>query len=421
MHVLIIPSEEFVPKEMPTAGIFQHHQATILKQAGHKIGVISIRQSFSIAMLIRAGVYKMVSRKANNACDQYSLKELLILGYRKAFKPQYFLQKEYIDDVPVFRIDGFYYTPPADNKNHFGWIKAGMAGYKEYVRNYGKPDLIHAHNSIYAGMLAQKIKSKFQVPYIITEMSTAFARKIIDKKALGRVKEACNKSAIATAISEPFCSLLNDTFNFSRFECLPMVLDPNLERREYNAGAKKATEFIFLNIAELHPKKDHELLIKSFKKAYEVNQHMRLWIGGEGVLSAELKKLVETEHLGEVVRFLGLLTRQEVYQYIIQSDCFVLPSKFETFGLVVIEAMLFGKPVIVTKCGGPESFVTPDVGIVIEKESEEQLVQAMLNMTTNHLLYDTAAIRQYTLDHFGQDIFLQRVDTLYKKAIQAPL
>ena len=79
--------------------------------------------------------------------------------------------------------------------------------------------------------------------------------------------------------------------------------------------------------------------------------------------------------------------------------------------------MLFGKPVIVTSCGGPESFVTPSLGMVIEKENMEKMADAMSLIIKNINNYRSDAIRKLCIDQFGHEKFLQNVGTYYKQAM----
>jgi glycosyltransferase involved in cell wall biosynthesis len=415
MHVLIIPSEEFVPDHSPTAGIFQYHQAAILKQKNFKVGVISISQSFSIPMILKGMFYKIVGRKTNNATDNFSFFDLIKLGYNKTLRPTHFLKVEEKEGINVLRIDGFYFGPPKLNMNDFGWMKAGKAAFEKYINLFGTPDIIHAHNAIYAGMLAKELKNVFGIPYIITEHSTAFKRNLIkEKKVLIKVSEAYNESSALYAVSDSFAQLLNQMFKTNKFLCLPNVLDPFLEQQAYKANGKNNNEFIFLNIAELHPKKDHLTLIKAFKKITIKYGNVKLWIGGDGQLSNELKNFVSKEVLNDKVILLGALDRKEVFERIMHSNCFVLSSKYETFGVVVIEAMLFGKPVIVTRCGGPESFVNNDLGLVIDADNELQLVEAMDTMIQNYSVYKHDDIRNFTISEFGKERFFERINEAYK-------
>lgn len=420
MHILIIPSEEFLPGNSTTNGIFQYHQAKVLQEAGHKVGVISIGQSFSYPMIVKALFFKPFKKRVNNACDDYSASELLSLTYRKTFRLEHFLHPENVKGIDVLRVDGFYYLPPVENQNHVGWIKAGITAFKEYIRLNGRPAIIHAHNAVYAGMLAKEIQQKFGVPYIITEHSTVFARKAISKQSiLQRIKEAYDNSALLTCVSEPFSRLLNEMFSFNRFQCLHNVLDPDFEGKVQNPNSEKSKNFIFLNIAELHPKKDHQLLLKGFKQVYKQYPHSRLWIGGDGEMADSLKELVQKENLQEAVKFLGLLNRDQVFDALQKAGCFVLTSKYETFGVVVIEAMLLGKPVIVTRCGGPESFVTTETGMVINKENLPELINAMKEMINKAGSYDSRQISEYARKRFGAVSFVNRVSEFYEEAIES--
>ena len=138
-------------------------------------------------------------------------------------------------------------------------------------------------------------------------------------------------------------------------------------------------------------------------------------------MKEDLKNFVQKENLDEAVQFLGLLNREQVFSTLQQADCFVLSSKYETFGVVVIEAMLFGKPVIVSNCGGPESFVTQDTGIIVQNENDKDLSSAMIEVMMKRNFYDSAKIKKYVLSNFGTEIFTKRVNKIYHKAISTEI
>ena len=80
------------------------------------------------------------------------------------------------------------------------------------------------------------------------------------------------------------------------------------------------------------------------------------------------------------VEFPGLLNREEVRNIIQESHVVVSSSIIETFGVTLIEGMSCGKPVIATRSGGPEEFVTPEVGILIPTDDITALANAMKSM-----------------------------------------
>ncbi len=417
MRVLIIPPEEFVPPSNHFLGIFQYHQACILQHAGYKVGVLSVTQAHSIPMLAKSVLFKAIGKKTGNNTDDMSLKQVLALANNKLFNQDKFIIEEKVGDINVFRVEGFYYMSPSDYTNSYGWIKAGLAAFKKYIEKYGMPDVVHAHNAMYSGMLANAIKSIYKVPYVITEHSTWHARGLIkDKRLHNLLYRAYLKSDGVYAVSKPFCELLANKFSGVTFNYFPNVLDPFLEAYEYQTSAKNTNgNFVFLNIAELHPKKNHKLLIDAFAalKKQPKYAHAKLWLAGSGSEYDVIKAYIESLQLQNDIIMLGLLSRQQILEAIQQSDSIVLSSDYETFGVVLIEGMLFGKPVIATKCGGPESFVNDMCGLLIETGNGQQLTDAMVRQIDSYSSYDATTIRNYTLEQFGAASFLKKIKQIY--------
>ena len=99
---------------------------------------------------------------------------------------------------------------------------------------------------------------------------------------------------------------------------------------------------------------------------------------------------------------------------------FVLPSRYETFGIVLIEAMACGIPVIATKCGGPEEIVTDETGLLIEKDNPEELALAIKNIWANPGKYNKQTIRKYSADKYGQSVFAEKISALYMSISEKP-
>ncbi|MFN3967250.1 MAG: glycosyltransferase, partial [Endomicrobiia bacterium] len=103
-------------------------------------------------------------------------------------------------------------------------------------------------------------------------------------------------------------------------------------------------------VARLHKVKGHTYLIQAAQKLKDKypNVHF-VWVGG-GEMYQQLKEEVRTAGLEDRIHFLGV--RQDVPELLPQFDLFVLPSVYEGFGLVVLEAQLSGLPVIASAVGG---------------------------------------------------------------------
>ena len=91
----------------------------------------------------------------------------------------------------------------------------------------------------------------------------------------------------------------------------------------------------------------------------------------------------------------------------------VLSSEVETFGVALVEAMTAGLPVIATRCGGPESIVSLETGILVKRNDSVKLAKAMQKIIDNYSIYDPNKIRQIALEEYGDKAYVAHIaDTI---------
>jgi glycosyltransferase involved in cell wall biosynthesis len=114
--------------------------------------------------------------------------------------------------------------------------------------------------------------------------------------------------------------------------------------------------FIVGNVGRLHPDKDQATLVRAFARALpQLPEAAQLVILGKGRLEKTLRAQVESLGLGDKVRFMGQVP--DAWQAFAAFDVFALSSDHEPFGMVLLEAMAAGVPVIATNCGGAPEVV----------------------------------------------------------------
>lgn len=385
MHILLVPSW-YPSTASPINGVFFREQALALKRAGHKVGVI--------------------------APALYSLKTLFEGPIKSRCNPS----MEDDNGIQTYRHCGWRWFPLVGRANAELWVRAGVQLYKQYVQHHGQPDVIHAHAALYGGVLAARLKKELGVPTVLTEHFTGFARGIVKTYQHRLAKTAFASANYRIAVSPQFGELLESIYghDFRPWNYVPNLLDHLFVDDPLDVSERLPRDsFRFFNVALLSEKKGHRDLLEAFSRAFQGDSKIRLTIGGDGDIKQSLIELARDLGIGEQVDFLGILDRGSVRVEMLRSNAFVLPSHYETFGVVAIEALSCGLPVIATRCGGPESIVTKEDGVLVPTQDPEMLAAAMVDMRDNASGFDRGKIRQRCISRFGESRIINQLESVY--------
>ena len=415
MKILILPSEQFIPAHEPLAGTFQNDQAKVLIKAGHKVSVISVQLKYSLPMIAKAIIFRFIGKRPANATKHLKFSELLSLGWQKIFYPEKFIKKEYLNDLEIYRAEGFYMKAPSPRSDYKYWIKAGMIAFDRYIKENGRPEIIHAHNALYAGLLAERIFESYQIPYMITEHSSYFSRNLYDSSLLPKAKSVFEKARIATAVSPFLIKCLEDIFPaVTKWQLLPNVADPAFEEKPLQKNSN-TERFIFLHIANLIPLKQQSLLIEAFHEAFNTDENVQLEFAGEGESFSHLQQMIN--YLGEKgrIHLLGRLSKEAIFEKLNNVQVVCLPSEYETFGVSLLEAILRGVPVIASRCGGPDDIISEENGILFTVNDKNGLKQALHTIKNKYPQYNSESIKRAAIQKFGSASFLNKLENYYRQ------
>jgi glycosyltransferase involved in cell wall biosynthesis len=186
-----------------------------------------------------------------------------------------------------------------------------------------------------------------------------------------------------------------------------------------NAYEKKDYPTIFF-LGYLTKGKGVEDLIKAVQLVKIKVDNVKLYIGGIGPYMAKLKELVQDLNLKGNVTFLGLLNDEEKFAYMKSMDIFVLPSHWESFPIVLLEAMACGKPIITTDVGGNPYAVTNEVNGFLVRPGEPQRIAEHLIYLLNdrNLLNKMGQESKKSSMDFNWENIAQQTRDVYKKIIR---
>lgn len=282
--------------------------------------------------------------------------------------------------------------------------------FKRYVADFGIPDVMHAHILPYAAFYSF-IKKEYGVPLVITEhWSKLFLQDKIDEQWL-KLSWAYKLADQVICVSEAFKKSLYKDFGIN---C--KVIHNMVEDHYFRGEISKRGDgvFRFVSVGALINRKAFDILIEAFAKA-GFDGDVILDIIGEGEERFKLQDLINRKKLCASVNLLGLKTPFEISEIMKLSDCFVLSSRNETFGIVYIEAMAKGLPIIASRCGGPSDFVNKDNGLLVSIDAIDELSKALRNMVEHRKEYDSCKIRQYCYDNYSESVIADQIINVYQE------
>jgi len=178
---------------------------------------------------------------------------------------------------------------------------------------------------------------------------------------------------------------------------------------------------IVLAVGRLVSYKGFKYLVKAAK---DLSDDFVILIAGEGYEKDTLLHIISANNLQDKVKLLGYISEQEKYDHLEACDLFCLPSitKAEAFGVAIIEAMTFSKPIVSTNMfDSGISWVNKDgeTGIQVDIESPKQIADAIVKITSDKELYDTMSsnsLKRYK-KHFSGEKMVESFIKLYKSIL----
>ncbi len=175
------------------------------------------------------------------------------------------------------------------------------------------------------------------------------------------------------AVSDNVKKCFNEVYNLGdKVSVIYNVINQNKILKKANEECDitlNSNDLNIVSVGRLHQAKGYDRLINVIAKLKEFNEelthNLKIYIYGDGPLFFELKKLITDLNLNDIILLVGQVDNP--YKYVKNFDLFVLPSNFEAFGLVIIEAMTLKVPVLATETSITDKLINNDVnGMVVE-------------------------------------------------------
>lgn len=344
--------------------------------------------------------------------------------------PVYFTYKEKIQGALSFNFPCFTSHP----RSNFTFGKMSETEFNEYMESFRnvlnkainefKPDIIHAQH---IWLLSYLVKET-NIPYVITSHGTDLMGCDAFPQYAKYAEAAADNALAIITISKDSDALVGERFPECREKSVivkngydpsvfyPESVDKNALLSEFGILPQQYLVFFAGKLAHF---KGVDVLLEAAKQ-YEGEYKNKIVtvIAGDGELSASLKARRE-EYKLKNVHFLGNLTQVVLRKFYSAADVSVVPSRREPFGLVAIEALACGSPVVATAQGGLVDFINDDVGGLVAVDDAVELAERIIEViTTKNDSKTREYVSKYAFDNYSQDKLITDVIAIYEDALK---
>lgn len=337
----------------------------------------------------------------------------VLLAYKSDnLKKLYEVNETIEEGIKTYRIK--YRTSPLPKTNIILYAILLVIFFNKLLKRGNRFDLIHAH-VFYSGLPAAILSMIYGIPFVLSEHYSGIplGRLSIKEKLLLRfvskkarrilpVSKSLEKHMKAYGIKNDF-DVINNPVDISSFY-------PNEGRKKRASGVKN-----ILFVGSLEPVKGLPYLLDAAALTLKSRDDFALNIVGDGSMRKAYEDMAAGLGIGHVVKFLGKKNKDEVAQFMRESDFLVSSSEWETFGCVLIEALACGIPVIAPAIGGIPEIIPESSGILVKPKDPMDLSRAIIYMLDHYYEYPSDKISRYAGDGFGYKAIGEKLDGIYRR------
>ncbi len=314
--------------------------------------------------------------------------------------------------IPTYRV--WYRRWPIPQTSYFISPWSVWQAFRRIVAQGFRPDIIHAH--VYtAAVPAVLIGKSHHIPVAVTEHFTEFPRKLLRRLEVWKARLAFRQADIVMPVSKSLQRAIEEYGIKARFQVVPNVVDTHLFYPDFSPQLKSQSKrLLVVSLLDPSHKKGVPYLLHALSQLRQQRDDWHLDIVGDGPARAGYEHQAAGLGLADKITFHGLKPREEVAEFMRRADLFVLPSLFETFSAVTAEALATGTPVLATRCGGPEEFITDEVGVLVPPGDVDALRNGLHFMLDNLHLYLCKQISQYAMERFSPEPVGAKLHTVYQ-------
>lgn len=297
-------------------------------------------------------------------------------------------------------------------RNRYDWVvSAWVQRVQEMIASGWVPNVIWAHTGFPAGVVANRIKNIYGIPYVLTEHSP-FSIDSYSRKLRPEIKKAFEDSDRVLSLGYDKVRQLA----LSDIEVEPHIIFNMVDEQLFKGLAQKYVpgqplRLVTVGAASFY--KDHKTLLRAIRAALDLGVPIHLTmiglkIWGGDTLDAILRLIGELR-LEKSVTIIDKLSRDEIAEILPNFHVFVLTSIQEGFPNAVLEALASGLFVVATRHGGTEDLLNPCVGRIVPVRNHHIIAEILSTIYSGEIVFAPEKIRNFVINECGREAYKNRV------------
>lgn len=300
------------------------------------------------------------------------------------------------------------------------WLQAYWKGHQWIMKNVGRPDIVHANVLTRTALIAFIINRFQSIPYIVTEHWSRYLKERDNYRGWFRKRATelvvKNAEAILPVSITLQKAMEEKGLKHNNYQIVNNVVDDFFFTQPILNNRHEKVRFLHISCF-CEEAKNVKGILDAVRILAKQRDDFELTIVGTGVDYEEVYNYAEKLEVLDSVHFTGEKTPEEVMEHFRQSDAFVLNSNFETSGVVIMESLAMGKPVITTPVGIAPQAVNEKNGIYTPLRNPAALAEKMDWMANHHHEYDAQEIRRQAYA-FSLKAVSGQLREIYRKATE---
>lgn len=301
--------------------------------------------------------------------------------------------------------------------SHQKFMRLHRQVYLEIVKETGRPDIVHVHVAMKAGLFARELKRTHGIPYVVTEQWTGYFKAAKPNiYSMGFIFRLLTKSVLKNAslllpVSNYLGEIINKEIAAVPYKAVPNVVDTDTF---FPVPIQQNDVLQLVHVSIMGYQKNMDAMIEALQLYKKRGGKFLLQVFGPP--PATVIDLVKQKDLDQEIIFKGEVTQSLLAPAVQAADALLLYSRYETFGCVLVEANASGTPVIVSDFPVFHEFIREDEnGVFAENNNAEALSSVIERFHQHRNNFDRQKIAQTANKKFCFDTVGKMIKEIYEK------